>query len=65
VKNTHWTIRRTIGDAGSTHGCGLIATSFPGGKTGTRRWLLKAMDVVERRTTSSRENMKLIKNSLR
>jgi hypothetical protein len=38
------TVRWTVGKAGSTHGCRVTTTSFPGGKTGTGRWLLKAMD---------------------
>jgi hypothetical protein len=43
----------------------VTKTGFPGGKKAIGIWLLKAMDAVERRTISSREKMKWIKNSLR
>jgi hypothetical protein len=31
------TVRRTVGDAGSTQGCRVTATGFPGGKTEGRK----------------------------
>jgi hypothetical protein len=42
----------------------VTAAGLPGGQTETGKWLLKAMDAVERRTTSSREKMRWIKSSL-
>jgi hypothetical protein len=43
-------VERTVGDAGSTQGCRVTVADFPRGKVEGRKWLLKAIDAMERRT---------------
>jgi hypothetical protein len=42
-------------------GCRVTATGFPGGQTEGRKWLLKAMDMMERRSISSQEKTEMDK----
>jgi hypothetical protein len=57
------TVRRTVGESWKHSELQSDNNSFPGGQIGTGRWLLKAMDAVERRTISSRRMLQGIKSS--